>query len=131
VKGRLLTGEKAVICTLVEGGCPLQVMRSLTGGRHVAVCLQPQEALSDWRQATESSPDGMVSRYMTTAVVTAGPQAPLSELARMMVDARIHRILVLDDGGRPVGVVSSTDIMAAMARDGLHDQDLSPQGELR
>src|SRR5688572_1984458 len=30
VKGRLLTGEDAVICTLAEGSCPLQEMRPLS-----------------------------------------------------------------------------------------------------
>ena len=34
VKGRRLTGEETVICTLAEGGCPLQEVRPLTGGRH-------------------------------------------------------------------------------------------------
>jgi len=33
----------------------------------------------------------------------------------MMVDAHIHRIIVVDGEGRPIGVVSSTDLVAAMA----------------
>ena len=41
VKGRLLTGEAAVICTQVEGSCPLQVMQLTTGGRHTALCTLP------------------------------------------------------------------------------------------
>ncbi len=38
VKGRLLTGEEAVICTQCEGSCPLQVIHPETGGRHTALC---------------------------------------------------------------------------------------------
>jgi CBS-domain-containing membrane protein len=34
----------------------------------------------------------------------------------MMLDAHIHRILVVDHDGKPVGIVSSTDILAALAR---------------
>jgi len=41
VKGRLLTGEEAVICTKSEGSCPQQVMRPSTGGRHQAICTLP------------------------------------------------------------------------------------------
>ena len=39
VKGRLLTGADAVICTRAQGSCPLQEVRPMTGGRHTAVCL--------------------------------------------------------------------------------------------
>jgi CBS domain-containing protein len=115
-KGRLLTGEEAVVCTLAEGSCPLQVMRPTTGGRHVAVCRQPTGVLSDWQQVAENAPS-QVSRYMTTDVVSVGPRTPLPEVARMMVDAHVHRVPVLDERGRPVGLVSSTDVLAAVARD--------------
>jgi CBS-domain-containing membrane protein len=48
VKGRLLTGADAVICTRSPGSCPLQEMRPMTGGRHTAVCRLGEEAVSDW-----------------------------------------------------------------------------------
>jgi CBS domain-containing protein len=56
---------------------------------------------------------------MTTDVVTASPQTPLPELARMMVDAHIHRIVITDDLGKPVGIISTTDVLAAVAREDL------------
>jgi CBS domain-containing protein len=116
VQGQLLTGEEAVVCTLAEGRCPLQAMRSTTAGRRTAVCLQPRGVPCDWQQVIEDLPGGGVRHYMTTDIVTVGPQMPLPELARMMVDAHIHRLPVLDERGRPVGVVSSTDVLAAVAR---------------
>ena len=118
VKGRLLTGEEAVLCTLAEGNCPLQEMRPTTGGRHTAVCLQPSGVLSDWQQVTENLPVSAVRRYMTADVVTVGPQTPLPELARTMIDAHIHRVIVVDEERKPIGVVSSTDLLAAMAYSG-------------
>ncbi len=118
VKGRLLTGEGAVICTLAEGCCPLQVMRPTTTGRHTAVCRQPTGVLCDWQQVTEDLPRDAVRHHMTADVVTTSPQTPLPELARMMIDAHIHRVIVVDAGRRPVGVVSSTDLLAALARAG-------------
>lgn len=39
----------------------------------------------------------------------------MSELARMMTDAHLHRLVVVDAQGRPVGIVSSTDVLAALA----------------
>jgi CBS domain-containing protein len=118
VKGRLLTGEEAVICTLAEGHCPLQVMRSTTGGRHTALCTLTSAGLSDWQQEFEGLPNDAVSCYMTTDIVTTGPETPLPQLARMMIDAHIHRIIVVDEYQKPVGVVSSTDLLAAMAYSG-------------
>ena len=40
---------------------------------------------------------------------------PIRELAREMSDADIHRVIVVDEQERPIGVVSSTDVLAAMA----------------
>jgi CBS domain-containing protein len=115
VKGRLLTGEDAVMCTLAEGSCPLQKMQPTTDGRHTAVCLLPTGVLTDWQQVNANPPSGTAAQYMRTDVVSAGGKTPLPELARMMVDAQIHRVLILDERGRPVGVVSSTDLLAAAA----------------
>lgn len=115
VKGRLLTGEEAVICTLAEGLCPLQVMRSTIGGRHTALCTLSSAGHSDGQQEFKDLPDDAVSRYMTTDIVTTGPETPLPRLARMMIDAHIHRLIVVDEKQRPIGVVSSTDLLAAMA----------------
>jgi CBS-domain-containing membrane protein len=66
--------------------------------------------------ATESLPREVVSNYMTADPVTVSPGTLIGTMARMMVDARIHRLIVLDQTGRPVGVVSSTDVLAAVAR---------------
>ncbi len=115
VKGRLLAGEQAVICTRAKGTCPLQEMRPTTGGRHTAVCLQPSGVHSDWQQVTRNLPVSAVRRYMTGDVVTVGPQTPLPKVARTMIDAHIHRVIVVDEERRPIGVVSSADLVAAMA----------------
>jgi CBS domain-containing protein len=37
------------------------------------------------------------------------------ELARAMLDAHIHRVIVVDELQRPIGIVSTTDILAAVA----------------
>jgi CBS domain-containing protein len=115
VKGRLLSGEEAVICTLAEGGCPLQEMRPTLAGGHTAVCLQPHGVVSDWQQVAEHLPTAGVRHYMTANVVTVGEVTPLAELAQTMIDAHIHRLVVVDAQHRPIGIVSSTDVLAALA----------------
>ena len=73
-------------------------------------------ACADWQVFdAESLPAEEVGSYMTADPVTAGPNTPVGELARMMLDAHIHRIIIVDAANHPEGVVSSTDILAALA----------------
>jgi CBS domain-containing protein len=72
---------------------------------------------SSWQVADpESLPVERVGMYMTPDPVTVEPCARIAELARKMLDAHIHRLIVVDEHDRPVGVISSTDIFAALAR---------------
>jgi CBS domain-containing protein len=64
---------------------------------------------------TEEVPQDRVADYMTADPVTAASTTRIAELARMMIDAHIHRVIIVDEKKRPVGVVSSTDILAAVA----------------
>jgi len=78
----------------------------------------PEEpCFSEWQVDVESLPGEEVRRHMSTDVVTVGPTTPIAEVARMMLDAHIHRVFVVDEQRRPVGIVSSTDIIAAVAYD--------------
>ncbi len=72
---------------------------------------------SDWQVVeVERLPGEEVSQYMTPDPVTAPPAAPITALARMMLDAHIHRVVIVDEEDRPVGIVSATDVLAAVAR---------------
>jgi len=77
----------------------------------------PAGFCSAWQMMEgDSVPRDVVHNYMTADTVTVAPGTPIGSLARMMLDARIHRLVVLDRMDRPVGVVSSTDVLAAVAR---------------
>jgi CBS domain-containing protein len=115
VKGRSLTGETAVICTLGEGNCLLQELRPSTGGRHVGLCRLPPGVILNRRRDTQNLAVSAVRRYMTADVVVVGPQTPLPELARAMMGSHTHRAIVVNEQRRPIGVVSSTDLVAALA----------------
>jgi CBS domain-containing protein len=56
----------------------------------------------------------VVRDYMTAGPVAVSPQTPIGQIAEMMIDAHIHRVLVAENN-RPCGIVSSTDLMAAIA----------------
>jgi CBS-domain-containing membrane protein len=78
----------------------------------------PRCFCSDWQVI---DPDGLppdpVSRYMTADPVTAKADMRVGELARLMLDAHVHRVIIADPAGRPVGIVSTTDVLAAVARE--------------
>jgi CBS domain-containing protein len=46
-----------------------------------------------------------------------------ASIARKMLDAHVHRIIVTDDDDRPVGVISSMDFVAAVAASQDHAQE--------
>jgi CBS domain-containing protein len=70
----------------------------------------------DWQVLDlESLPRTSVGEHMTTDVVTVSPSTPIRDLAQRMLDAHIHRLIVTDALRRPIGVVTSTDIVAAVA----------------
>jgi CBS domain-containing protein len=44
-----------------------------------------------------------------------------------MVDAHIHRVLVVLDGDRPCGIITSTDILAAIAQEAKRPAPAAPK----
>jgi predicted transcriptional regulator len=74
----------------------------------------------------DASPTDCVSGHMTGDPVVVRSSVGIGDLAQMMMDARIHRVIVVDHGGRPVGIVSSTDILAAVAREARANETVAP-----
>ena len=64
----------------------------------------------------ESLPECSVQTLMTKDPVTVTPNARIGVLAKMMLNAHIHRVVVVDERAQPIGIVSTTDILAAVAR---------------
>lgn len=59
----------------------------------------------------------LVRRHMSQAVQTIDEDAPLVQAARCMCREHLHRLVVVDGRGAPVGVLSSLDLVAAMVSD--------------
>ncbi len=61
-------------------------------------------------------PSGLrVGELMSSPAITVETTDPLIEAARRMRDNRIHRLVAVDDRGRPVGVLSASDFVALYA----------------
>jgi predicted transcriptional regulator len=76
-----------------------------------------EDICSEWQVVDyEEIPVDRVDRFMTADPVTVSVATPIRELARNMLDAHIHRLIVVDEFCKPVGIVSSTDILAAIVR---------------
>jgi CBS domain-containing protein len=55
-----------------------------------------------------------VRDVMTPTPLTISPEADIREAARRMLDADVHRLIVTQ-GDRMLGIISTTDIMRAVA----------------
>ncbi|MCA9229430.1 MAG: CBS domain-containing protein [Planctomycetales bacterium] len=73
--------------------------------------------LAQWlvRNTTHES----IEQIMSVDVASVGPDALLSSVASKMLRNRVHRVPVVDSHGRLLGLVSTTDIMAAFADSAL------------
>jgi CBS domain-containing protein len=81
-----------------------------------AACAASPAFWAAWHtDETDELPDQAVSDYMTRDPVTVIATATIGELARKMIDVHIHRVIVVDNHGKPIGIVSSTDLLAALA----------------
>ena len=94
---------------------------SLAGGDK-APLITPHEHpcyCSDWAVLNGAANGGdqpaTVEGAMTANPVTAHRTATIGELARNMIDAHVHRVIIVDDDERPIGIVASTDMLAALA----------------
>src|SRR5262249_6890571 len=63
----------------------------------------PADFCADWQVVDfEALPQDAVARYMSGDAITALPEAPVRELAKLMYAFRIHRVLITDAESRVV-----------------------------
>jgi len=61
-----------------------------------------------------SSAGNLARSYMTTAIQSVPSGTLLLSAARIMLAEHIHHLLVIDEQERPVGIVSTMDVVAAL-----------------
>ncbi len=73
------------------------------------------EEIRDFRVDNE---DLLVGEIMTPTVYSVGEDAPVSEVASIMLRGHLHRVLVTRDE-RPVGIVSTSDLLGLLVEENL------------
>ncbi|MFL5462747.1 MAG: CBS domain-containing protein [Gemmatimonadaceae bacterium] len=66
--------------------------------------------------AEGKGPDTKLRELMTSVASCCGPDDDLRDIERTMADLQVRRIPIVDESGRPVGIISQADIARA-ARD--------------
>lgn len=75
----------------------------------------------------DSSPDrhGTVRDNMTPLLLTARTGDPLKSAVRRMVDLSIHRLVVVDDRGELVGILTPMDVLRALLDGRIQSDDFT------
>ena len=60
-------------------------------------------------------PDQTVNEVMSADVVSVAPETPLREVAELMVEQRVHRVLVMDDKQLLHGLIAALDLVQIVA----------------
>ena len=60
-----------------------------------------------------------VSSYMSTPVIAVEPSDNLAHVRNLMIKYRIGRVIVINEDGRPIGMITKKSLMKAMIRKGL------------
>ncbi len=70
------------------------------------------------RIVAESQPkaETTVDRYMTTDVITTGPQDSIVDAADLMVEHGFHHLPVVDSDDRVIGMVTTADLTGYLSR---------------
>lgn len=64
-----------------------------------------------------------ISDVMTESVVTAPPDCPVREIAELMRERNVGSVVLVDDGGRPVGFVTDRDLAVSVLADARDPSD--------
>ena len=115
LRHRRADGQDVILCTLAPGMCPLQRTED-EGGTRRHVCSDPHEIVVEWTTLQPAfKPADPVQRWMTADPITVDSTATIPECAARMLQARIHRLIVVDEERHVRGLLSSTDILKAVA----------------
>lgn len=80
---------------------------------------------------TDSEKPEVVGQIMTTPVITANHDMHIVQLVPLLSDHGLHHIPILDDEQRLVGMVTQSDLVAALYRGRVVDADAVPTSMLR
>lgn len=89
------------------------------------------EKLEQFRDKLAPAAEQPIKRFMTTDLVSVTEDAPLARIVQSMVDAHLHRVLVLNEASQLKGIVATMDVLAALLRASLEVEESCEAKHLR
>ncbi|MFN8441533.1 MAG: CBS domain-containing protein [Caldilineaceae bacterium] len=101
--------DEALVLMRRYGHEGFPVVETTEGGEEKLLgVLTRREADRAWSHGLHKEP---ISRFMRTGAITITPDAPVSQLRRLMVEHDWGQIPVVDDAGQIIGIVTRTDLI--------------------
>ncbi len=99
---------------------------------HTSHTPDPECMVKPWAipDDSEMEMECIVADVMTRDPVTVPGSFSIAELSRLMVEERIHRVVVTDNEDRPRGIVTTMDLLAAIAKYAPVNYDRGPKVKL-
>jgi CBS domain-containing protein len=63
-----------------------------------------------------------VRDFMERQLLTVGPRTEITRIVRLLIDRDVSGVLVLDDAGKLVGILTERDCLAAASAAGYYDE---------
>jgi CBS domain-containing protein len=108
-------GKEEIRCLLPFGSCSFQRPYLTNDGQQVLLCGDRDGFPTDWQVIETEARPLLVRDVMTTVVRSVSPDTTVPQLARQMLEEGVHRLLVTDDSGSLVGIVSADDLLQVLA----------------
>ncbi|HEX8121339.1 MAG TPA: CBS domain-containing protein [Solirubrobacteraceae bacterium] len=64
-----------------------------------------------------------IREVMTESVVTAAPDSPVGAVAELMRERNVGSVVLVDEGGAPVGFITDRDVAISVVADGRDASD--------
>jgi CBS domain-containing protein len=75
-----------------------------------------EQKLAEVRDKIAPVAEQLVQQFMTANVVAIRDHDPVRKIAEAMLDAHIHRVIVVDASNRLLGIISTIDLLAAILK---------------
>lgn len=117
--GRLMTSDPVTVSpdTLVEDAAQLMLDEAIGSlivtddDNQIRGILTSTDFVEIVRESDPKA-ETTVERYMSTDVLTTTAQAPIDEVADLMLTEGIHHVPVVDETEGVIGIISTTDLTA-------------------
>lgn len=77
---------------------------------------QPDGGVAPHHQRPAWKPEDVAATFMSTGVQTVAESTTLLQAAQILCAQHVHRLPVVDHAGKPVGMISTMDVVSALLK---------------